>query len=142
MFPITVFGQVTVFSLSLGKLCCEKQPKPSRFDKNSRTMHGICHKLFSMIQSAGIKNRFPQSINRLWRVSLLFISVTCFSDFCKDKDTKDKDTKSFRTGEISFKWLLFWQYCKELYFFPMVELFYKNSQQLLGENFFWKKVLP
>ena len=37
---------------------------------------------FSMIQSVGIKNWFPQSTNRLHRFSPLFLSVTRFSDFC------------------------------------------------------------
>ena len=32
----------------------------------------------SMIQSAGIKNWFPQSINRLYMFNLLFLSVTRF----------------------------------------------------------------
>ena len=55
------FGQVRtdpIFSLlltldrsvilpSLGKLCWENQSKPSPFDKNSRIMHRIWHKLFS-----------------------------------------------------------------------------------------------
>ena len=50
--------------------------------KYSRTTHRIWHKSFSMIQSAGIKNWFPQSINRLLRFSLLFLSITHFSDFC------------------------------------------------------------
>ena len=37
----------------------KKQSKPSLLDKNSRTMHKIWHKSFSMIQSAIIKNWFP-----------------------------------------------------------------------------------
>ena len=58
--PFYYFGQVTVILLSLGKTS-QKQSK-----KNSRTMHRIFwHKLFSMIQSAGIKNWCLQSINRL-----------------------------------------------------------------------------
>ena len=39
---------------------------------------------------------FPQSLNRLKRFSLLFLSVTQFSDFWdKIKYDKNKDTKSF-----------------------------------------------
>ena len=63
--PFYYVGQVTVILLGLGKLCCEKQSKPSLFDENPRTTHKIWHKLFSMIQSTGISNWFPQSINRL-----------------------------------------------------------------------------
>ena len=49
-----------------------------------------------MIQSAGIKNWFPQSINMLQRSSLLFLPVTLFSDFYnKIKYDINKDTKSF-----------------------------------------------
>ena len=64
--------------------------------KNSRTTHRIWHKLFSIIQSmhriwrklfsmiqlGGIKSWFRQSIDKLQRFSLLFLSVTRFSDFC------------------------------------------------------------
>ena len=66
-------GQAIVTLLSLGKTCHEKQSKPSLFDKNSRTTYRIWHKLFSMIQSVGIKNWFPQSINRLYRFSHLLL---------------------------------------------------------------------
>ena len=79
--PICFFtdcGQVTVTLLSLGKMCCEKQSKPSPFDQNSRTMHRIWLKLFSMIRSAEIKNWFPRSTNRLYLFNLLFLSVTWF----------------------------------------------------------------
>ena len=72
------YGQVIVTLFSLGKTCHEKQSKPSLFDKNSRTMHRIWHKLFSTIQSVEIKNWFPQSVNRLYMFNLLFLSVTCF----------------------------------------------------------------
>ena len=61
----------------------EKQSKPSLFDKNSRTTRKIWHKLFSMIQSAAIKNWLPQSINRLYMLSLLFLSVTRFLWFLR-----------------------------------------------------------
>ena len=54
--PFYYCGQVIVTLLSLGKTCREKQSKPSPFDKNSRTTQNIWHKLFPMIQSAGIKN--------------------------------------------------------------------------------------
>ena len=44
---------------------------------------------------------------------------------------KNKDKKFYRTEEISFKWLLFWQYCQEPDLEPnqksMVELFCKNN---------------
>ena len=56
LFLFTDCGQVIVTLLSLGKTCREKQSKPSPFDKNSRTTQKIWHKLFPMIQSAGIKN--------------------------------------------------------------------------------------
>ena len=49
--------------------------------KNSRTTHKIWHKSFLMIQSVGIKNWFPQSINRLQSFSLLFLPVTRFLIF-------------------------------------------------------------
>ena len=43
---------------------------------------------------------------------------------------KNKDKKLYRTEEISFKWLLFWQYWQEPDLEPnqksMVELFWKN----------------
>ena len=58
--PFYYFGQVIVILLNLGKTRYKKQS-----NKNSRTMHRICHNLFSMIQSAGIKNWCLQSINRL-----------------------------------------------------------------------------
>ena len=53
---------------------------------------------FSMIQSVGIKNWVPQSINRLQRFSLSFLFVTDFSGFCdktKYAYVKNQDTKSF-----------------------------------------------
>ena len=59
-----------------------------------------------MIQSAIIKNWFPQSINRLHRFSLLFIPVTRFSDFCNKINMIKIKTKSLQNWEISFKWLL------------------------------------
>ena len=44
---------------------------------------------------------------------------------------KNKDKKLYRTEEISFKWLLFWQYWQEPDLEPnqksMVELFCKND---------------
>ena len=44
---------------------------------------------------------------------------------------KNKDKKFYRPEEISFKWLLFWQYCQEPDLEPnqksMVELFCKNN---------------
>ena len=55
----TEFGQVSNILTSLGKTCRKKQIKPPPFDKNSRTMHTIWHRSFSVIQSAGIKNWFP-----------------------------------------------------------------------------------
>ena len=64
--------------------------------KNSRTTHRIWHKSFSMIQSAGIKNWFPQLIKRLQKFSLLFLPVTHFSD------DKDKDTQFFAELENIF----------------------------------------
>ena len=77
------FGQVTVILLSLGNtLGHEKQSKPTPFDKKSRTTHRIWYKSFSRIQSAGVKNWVPQSINRFQSFTLLFLFVTRFSDFC------------------------------------------------------------
>ena len=64
LFSFIDFGQVVVILLNLSKTCHKKQS-----NKNSRTTHRIWHKLFSMIQSAGIKNWCSQSINRLWRFS-------------------------------------------------------------------------
>ena len=85
----TVFGQATYILLSLGKTYHEK--------------HRIWHRSFSMIQSAGIKNWSPQSINRHQSFSnwtqtqnhlvlkrtlnhlakwYIFLHVTSFSDFC------------------------------------------------------------
>ena len=74
-------GQVTLILLSLGKTCRKKQSKQSPFDngfkKNSRTTNRIWGRSFSMIQSAGIKNWFPQSINRLfisfWKTLFWFL---------------------------------------------------------------------
>ena len=86
--------------LSLGKTCHKNNLK------YSRTMYRIWHKSFSMIQSAIIKNWFPQSINRLHRFSLLFIPVTRFSDFCNKINMIKIKTKSLQNWEISFKWLL------------------------------------
>ena len=101
--------------------------------KISRTTHRIWHKSFSMIQSAGIKSYFPQSINRLQRFSLLFLSVIPFSDFCKKiKYDKNKETKSFiELGKYLLNGYFLWQYCQEPYLEPnqksMVDLFCKNS---------------
>ena len=58
---------------------------------------------------------------------------------------KNKDKKFYRIEEISFKWLLFWQYCQE----PdlesnqksMVELFCKNNLLVVvldGVFFIWE----
>ena len=61
-------------------------------------MNKIWHKAFSMIQSAGIKNWFPQSINRLYMFNLLFLSVTRFFLIItveQNMHDKNKDTKSF-----------------------------------------------
>ena len=49
--------------------------------KNSRTRHRVWHKSFLMIQSAGIRKSFPQSINRPQMFSLLSLSVKRFSIF-------------------------------------------------------------
>ena len=126
----TFFGQATYILLSLGKTYHKK--------------HRIWHRSFSMIQSAGIKNWSPQSINRHQSFSLIFLHVTSFSDFCnKIKYDKNKDKNFYRNGKISFKWLLFWQYCQKQYLEPhqksMVELFWKNSKWLLAVNCFCKK---
>ena len=60
-----------------------------------------------MIQSAGMKNWFPQAINMLQWFCLLFLPVTYFSDFATNKIFMiRKKTKFFRTGEISFKWVI------------------------------------
>ena len=78
------FGQVTVILLSLGKTCHEKQFKPFLFDKFSNHAHLAWLNLAQVIfhdPTAGIKNWFLQSINRVQRLSLLLLSVTCFSDF-------------------------------------------------------------
>ena len=48
-------------------------------------MYRILHKSFSMTQSAGIKNWVPHYINRLQGFSVLFLSVTRFSDLCDNK---------------------------------------------------------
>ena len=58
---------------------------------------------------------------------------------------KNKDTTSFtELGKHLLNDYFFWQYCQELYLEPnqksMVELFCKNSLQLLAVNFFFKKV--
>ena len=84
LFSFTYLEQVS-FLLILGKsLGCKKTPKLS-LTKNSRTMHRIWHKSFSVIQSAEIKNWVPQLINRLWIINFSFLSVTGFSDLCKSK---------------------------------------------------------
>ena len=73
----------TVILLSLGNtLGRGKNPNPHRLIKKSKTTHRIWYKSFSMIQSAGVKNWVPQSINRLQSFALLFLFVTRFSDFC------------------------------------------------------------
>ena len=63
-----------------------------------------------MIQSAEIKNWFPQSINRHYMFNLSSLSVThFFLIFTVEQNMydKNKDTKFYRTEEISFKWLFF-----------------------------------
>ena len=105
------FGQVKIdpicsFLLTLNRLqlfywvwarhATIKKPNPLPLIKNSRAWHRIWHKPFSIIQSAGIKNWFPQSINRLQRFSLLFLSVTRFLIFAKNKICMIRiKTKSF-----------------------------------------------
>ena len=85
------FGQVKIdpirfFLLTLDRselfYCVWVRHTAKSDPKNSRTTNRIWHKLFSMIESGGIKNWFPESINRLQRFSLLFLSVPRFSDFC------------------------------------------------------------
>ena len=61
------------YSTKLGQDAMKNEPK------NSRTTHKIWHKLFLVIQLVGIKNWFPQSINRLQKVSIFFLSVTFFA---------------------------------------------------------------
>ena len=87
---------------------------------------------FSVIQPAGIRNWFPQSINRLQRFSLLFLSVAGFSDLCdKIKYDKNKDTKFYRTEGISLKWLFFDSTAESRIYNPINSLwwnfFCKNS---------------
>ena len=60
---------------------------------------------------------------------------------------KNKDTKSFtELSKYLFNDYFFWQYSQEPYLEPnqksMVELFSKNSYQLLAANFFCKKSPP
>ena len=62
------------YFIDLGKTYHEKP-------KNSRTRHRVWHKSFLMIQSAGIRKSFPQSINRPQRFSLLSLSVKRFLIF-------------------------------------------------------------
>ena len=95
-----------------------------------------------MIQSAEIKNWFPQSIS--FKGLVLFLPLTLFSDFCnKIKYDISKDTKSFtELGKYLLSCFL-WQYCQERFLEPnqtsMGELFLKNSKQILAVNCFWKK---
>ena len=91
------FGQVKIDSICFFLLTLERSqllywvwarhaainnPHLLHLIKNSRTTHRIWDMSFSMIQSAGIMNWFPQSINRLQMFSLLFLSVAGFSDLC------------------------------------------------------------
>ena len=147
----TLYNKLSYFTvtlLGLGKTYRKKQSKPSPFDKNSRTTHRIWHKLFSIIQSAGIKNWFPQSINRLYMFNLLFLSAPhFFLIFTIEWNMhKNKDKKFYRIEEISFKWLLFWQYCQEPDLEPnqksMVEHFFAKNDLLVvvldGLFFIWE----
>ena len=74
-------GQVIL--LSLGKILAAKNnSNRRRLIKNSRMTHRIWHKSFSMIQSAGIRNWFPQSINKLQRFSLFISFCNTFFWLC------------------------------------------------------------
>ena len=78
------FGQVDrsqLFYSVWAKQAAKNNPNPHHLIKNSRTTHRIWHMSFSMIQSVGIKNLVPQSINILQRCSLLFLFAAHFSDF-------------------------------------------------------------
>ena len=68
--------------MNLGKTCHNKNPNPALLIRNSRTRHRIWHKPFLTIQSAGIKNLFPQSVNRFQRFSLISF-CNMFSDVCE-----------------------------------------------------------
>ena len=80
--PFTDFGQVIVILLGLGKtLGHEKQSKPSLFDKKIQEPcigSGTSH--FHSI--TGNQELGSSVNNRLQRFGLLFLFVTCFSDFC------------------------------------------------------------
>ena len=82
----TDFGQVS-YLLNLGKTLGHE----NNLTNNSRTAHGIWHKSFSMVQSAGIKNWVPQLINRLQNFNYLCLSVTCFFDLYDKKNVHDKN---------------------------------------------------
>ena len=84
LFSFPHFGQVDrsqLFCSVWAKQAAKNNPNPCRLIKNSRTTHRIWHMSFSMIQSVGIKNLVPQSINILQRCSLLFLFAAHFSDF-------------------------------------------------------------
>ena len=68
------FGQVRVILLSLSKTCHEKQAKKTQ---EPRTRSGT-----SYFQWRNGIQKLVSSINRLQRLSFLFLSVTWYSDFC------------------------------------------------------------
>ena len=66
------------------------------WQKNSRTMHRIWHKSFSMIQSTEIITWLGSLINKtILRLNLLFLSVTRFCHYCK---------KITRTQKVLHNW--------------------------------------
>ena len=76
------------------------------------TRHRIWPNSFSMIQWAVTKNWISQLINRLQGFNLLLLSITHFADLCgKIKYVWwEWRQKVWHNWEISFKWLLSWQY--------------------------------
>ena len=96
-------------------------PNPLLLTKKSRTRHRIWHKPFSIIQSINysiqIKNWFPQSINRLQRFSLLFLSVTHFLIFAKSKICMIR-IKRKGLGIYLLNGYFFLLYCQELHLEP------------------------
>ena len=118
----TNFRQVTVIWLRFGKTVgCEKQSKPFPFDKNLKNHAEELAQVISDDSTAEIKNWVPKLRNKTSRVQFFISFCNMFFWFVRQNKicmiTK-KYKMFYKTGEISFKWLFFWQYCQKPYLEP------------------------
>ena len=92
-----LFGSSQLFYWPWTRIRPQKTiPTLFAWQKNSRTMHRIWHKSFSMIQSTEIITWLGSLINKtILRLNLLFLSVTWFCHYCK---------KITRTQKVLHNW--------------------------------------